>query len=177
MFRWSVLTAAAGAATITVSAAQAVPTRVTVRLLSKDAKFVGTTMGGARITIRDADTGEMLAHGVTQGSTGDTQRIMRDDWKRGAALSTEGSARFDAVLDLDEPRRIEIAAFGPLAQLQSAGAASVTQWVVPGKHLDQGDGVLLVVPGFSVDVMSPPVHSRLRGTPQRVTIRANLVML
>ena len=34
------------------------PTDITVRVLSKDAKFVGTSMGGVRITLRDAETGE-----------------------------------------------------------------------------------------------------------------------
>lgn len=159
------------------AAAPAEPTRVSVRVLSKDAKFIGTSMGGMQVTIRDADTGEVLARGSTQGGTGDTQRIMKQDWKRGAALSTAGAAEFTATLDLDAPRRIEIAAHGPLGQIQAAGTVSVTQWILPGKHLDQGDGVLLVLPGFAVDVLSPPAHARLGKAPQRIPVRANLVML
>lgn len=157
--------------------AHAEPTRIAVRVLSKDAKFVGTSMGGMRIAIRDAETGEMLVQGLTEGGTGDTQRIMKQDWKRGATLSTEGSAVYTTTLDLAAPRRIEIVAHGPLAQEQAAGTVSVTQWIVPGKHLDAGDGVLLVLPGFAVDVLAPPVHSRLGAAPQQVSVRANLVML
>jgi len=36
-----------------------------VRVLGKDSKFVGSSMGGARVILRDAETGEMLAQGVT----------------------------------------------------------------------------------------------------------------
>ena len=33
--------------------ALAIPTNITVRVKTKDAKFLGTSMGGAQITIRD----------------------------------------------------------------------------------------------------------------------------
>jgi hypothetical protein len=161
---------------LAVLPAQAEPTRVAVRVLSKDAKFIGTATGGARILIRDADTGEMLAQGVTRGSTGDTGRIMREPRQRGVALATPGSARFDATLDLQEPRRIEIEATGPLAQPQAAGRAAVTLWLIPGKHLEGGDGVLLELPGFALDILAPPAHVRLKG-PQQVQLRVNLVLM
>ena len=45
----------------------AVPTTVTVRAKSKDAKFIGSHMGGALVVIRDAETGEVLAQGLTRG--------------------------------------------------------------------------------------------------------------
>ncbi len=157
--------------------ASAVPTEVTVRVISKGAKFVGTSMGGALVTIRDADTGEMLAAGTTRGSTGDTQRIMRDARAPGAALSTRGAAAFTATLEIDSPRLLEVTAFGPLAQRQSANRVSLTQWVVPGKHVTGGDGFLLELPGFAVDVLAPPTHVRLGGAPQRVELRANVTMM
>ena len=56
--------------------AQAELTGITVRVRSKDAKFVGSSMGGALVTIRNADTGELLTKGVTVGTTGDTERLM-----------------------------------------------------------------------------------------------------
>lgn len=49
---------------------QAQPTKITVRAKAKDAKFIGTSVGGALILIRNADTGELLASGRTEGSTG-----------------------------------------------------------------------------------------------------------
>jgi hypothetical protein len=45
------------------SIASAEPTEITVRVLAKDSKFVGTSMGGMRIMLRDAHTGEILATG------------------------------------------------------------------------------------------------------------------
>ncbi len=157
--------------------AAAVPTEVTVRILSKGAKFVGTSMGGVLVTIRDAETGELLARGTAEGSTGDTTRIMKEAHERGAILSTKGAAAFTATLDIATPRLIEVAAFGPLAQRQSANRISATQWIVPGKHVTGGDGLLLVLPGFVVDVLDPPAHLKLTGTPQRVTLRANVTMM
>ena len=49
------------------TSAWAVPTEITVHVKTKDAKFLGTSMGGALVTIKDAQTGELLAKGVTSG--------------------------------------------------------------------------------------------------------------
>jgi hypothetical protein len=168
---------AAFGVTVFALPSQAEPTHITLRVISKDAKFIGTSMGGVLITIRDAQTGELLAQGTTQGSTGDTGRIMKQDRKRGVPLSTEDAAKFSTTLDLNEPRLVEVTATGPLAQRQSAGRVSATQWIVPGKHLTGGDGWLLEMPGFVVDVVAPPAHVSFGGAPQRVELRANVVMM
>ena len=152
-------------------------TAIAVNVKSKDAKFVGHSMGGALVTIKDLHTGELLAQGVTHGSTGDTGRIMKTPHARGAALSDDGSARFTAELTLDRPRLLEIAAYGPLAQQQSANRASITQWVVPGKPITQGAAILLELPGFVVDVLSPPAHQKLRGVPQEIALSANVTLM
>ena len=57
--------------------AYAQPTPVTVRVLSHDAKFVGSSVGGALVTLTEADSGRVLAQGVTEGETGDTDLIVR----------------------------------------------------------------------------------------------------
>ncbi len=152
------------------------PTDITVRVISKEAKFIGSSMGGMRITLRDAETGELLDQGVTAGGTGDTGRIMEEPHRRGAVLSTGDAALYATTLDLERPRRIEVAAFGPLAQPQSAATVSATQWVVPGKDIDGGDAWLLELPGFVVDVLSPPAHIKLNG-PQPVALEANVTMM
>lgn len=154
--------------------AQAEETRFAVRVISQGAKFVGTSMGGVRVTVRDADTGELLAQGVTAGSTGDTARIMRDPLPPGGTLSTPGSAVYELTLDLERPRRLDVTAYGPLGQLQSATEVSTRVWGIPGKHKDVGDGILLELPGFNVDVLAPPAHGRLRVEP--VTLEANVTM-
>ena len=153
---WSQVVAVAAALMLTTGAAVAEPTEITVRVVSKDAKFVGSSMGGARIVLRDTETGEVLATGVTEGSTGDTEKLVGTR-ERGKPVSTEDSAKFTAVLELDRPRLIEVTAFGPLAQRQSAVSVSSAQWVVPGKHVTGGDGWLLEMPGLVVDVLDPEV--------------------
>lgn len=169
---------ALGAAALgTAAPAAAEPTDVTVRVISRGAKFIGSSMGGVWVTLRDADTGQLLAQGTTRGGTGDTDRIMAPDPERNAQLSTAGAAKFSTTLDLDEPRRIEVAAFGPLAQRQAANRVSAVQWVVPGKDLTGGDGWLLEMPGFVVDVLAPPTHVELAGVPKSVPLAANVTMM
>jgi len=164
---------------VTSATALAVPTRITVMVRAKDAKFIGTSMSGALITIRNADTGELLAKGVTSGTTGDTERTMTQPLKRGAPLSDDESARYKATIDISEPTLLEIRAYGPLAQRQSAGAVSVTQWVIPGKHITAGDGILLEMPGLAVDILAPPAHLHLSKDelPRKIEVRANVIMM
>ena len=153
------------------------PTNITVRVISRDAKFIGNNMGGVKITLKDAQTGELLTEGKTQGGTGDTTRIMKQDLARGFALSTEDAAKFSATLDLEEPRLIEVTAFGPLAKETSANRVSATQWVVPGKHLTGGDGWLLQMPGFVVEVLTPSRDFKLEGGPEMVELKVNVTMM
>jgi hypothetical protein len=158
-------------------AAQAEITRIDVRVISKGAKFVGTSMGGATVTIRDAATGEIMAKGRTAGSTGDTGRIMKEKLHHHDPISTPDAAVFHAELDLTEPVRIEVTAEGPRTQPQAMNRASVTQWFVPGKHVTGGDGLLLELPGLVVDVLDPPAHVKLVGVPQTIRLRANVTMM
>ena len=130
---------------------EATPTNVTVRVLSKDAKFMGTGMGGVRIRFSDANSGELLAEGIIEGKTGDTKIIMEKPRVRGRALSTKGSAHFTATLDLVKPTQVQVTVEGPLSNPDSANRVSSTQWIIPGKHITGGDGWLLEIPGFSVN--------------------------
>ncbi|MGV1013815.1 MAG: hypothetical protein ACOYB4_02475 [Methyloceanibacter sp.] len=160
-----------------IPAAQAEPTEIVVRVLSGDAKFIGTSMGGVRVVLRDAQTGEILASGVTQGSTGDTSVSMHENGGRRALLSDPSAAKFTATIDLDEPRLIEAEIFGPLAQLQSATRAVSTRWVVPGRGVTAGDGWMIDLPGFVVDVLAPPAHVRIPPDAKAVDVRANVVAM
>ncbi len=159
------------------TSALAIPTQITVRVKAKDAKFVGTSMGGVLITLRDVQTGELLAKGYTSGGTGNTVKIMNTPLSRGAAISDESAAKFTATIDIAEPTNVEVTAYGPSAGLQSASRVSATQWVVPGKNIIEGDAWLLEMPGFIVNVLAPPTHSMLSGAPQVITIKANIMMM
>jgi len=156
------------------SAAEA--TRVTVRVLAKGAKFVGTSMGGARVVLRDVETGRILAEGATTGTTGSTEKIMGVRRPAHAPVATEDAAAFRAVLDLDAPRLVEVEASGPLAQRQSANRVTATHWIVPGRHVTAGDAWLLVLPGFVVDVLAPAAHAT-HPADEPVVLRAHVTMM
>jgi len=153
------------------------PTEITIRVISKGAKFVGTSMGGVRILLRDARSGELLAQGLTAGGTGDTALIMKQPRVPGATIATEDAARFTTTLELEAPRLIEVVAYGPLAQQQAAHTVSASQWVVPGRHVSAGDGWVLEMPGLVVDVLAPPTHVKLSGVPQSIELEANVTMM
>lgn len=156
--------------------ADATTTDVTVRVLSKDAKFMGTGMGGVRISFNDADSGELLAEGIIEGKTGDTDKIMNEPRVRGRALSTEGSASFTATLDLAVPTKVQVTVEGPLSNPDSANRVTSTQWVIPGKHVTGGDGWLLEIPGFSITARAS-VDVPASSEPAVITITADVTMM
>lgn len=152
--------------------AQPVDTQVRVRVASQDAKLLHDGVGGARVTIRDLATGDTLAAGVQTGSSGSTDRIMREGRARRDTLyNTEGAAHFLATLALDRPTRVEIAAEGPLGIPDQAQRAATTLWLTPG-HDILGEGVVLTLYGFVVELLDPtpetvsgdalPVRARVR---------------
>jgi hypothetical protein len=164
------------AAILAASPALAMPTEIHVRLLSQGAKFIGTSMGGVEVIVRDVRTGEALAGGLVQGSTGDTQKIMSGQ-PRGAPLSTDDSAVWKGVIDLPVPRLIEVVARGPLAQPQAMVTVTSQKWVLPGRGVTIGDGWLLELPGLVVDAVEPAAHEQLaRGTTSR-RIAVNVAMM
>ncbi|TRX51872.1 hypothetical protein FNH22_23240 [Fulvivirga sp. M361] len=157
----------------------ATETKVTVRAKAKDAKFIGSSIGGAYIIIRNTLTDEILAQGKTEGSTGNTTLIMKTDRKRGVPISDEHSAKFLATIDIEEPVFVKIEAHAPLNRKQATAVASTELWLIPGKHLS-GDGVILEVPGFVVDILNPRTHQYIKLDDVKNTpfnIQANVVMM
>lgn len=150
-------------------------TTVMVRVHSKDAKFIGSSIGGAKIIVKDDATGEILAMGITRGSTGETDKIMQQPRKRGERLSDENTAGFLASLDISEPVFVTVEAIAPVNKRQAAVRSSTQLWVIPGKNIE-GDGVVLEVPGFVVDILSPQTHERIQQQ-NEVQITANVVMM
>jgi len=160
--------------------ASGVDTHITVTARAKDAKFIGTSMGGALVVIRDSITGEIMVKGLIAGDTGDTKIMMQTPLKRGALLSTPTSAKFQTAVDLDEPRLVTVEVHAPLGQKQSLIKASTQVWLIPGKDMaGSGDGILIEVPGFAVDVLAPQPHAKysLESGKAHITIRANVVMM
>ena len=151
-------------------------TPISVSVLSNDGKFIGSSLGSAQIVIRDSLTGAILASGRTSGSTGDTARIMKSPQPRDHVLHSEGSARFEATLDLDRPTRVRVEATGPLAQMQSASTVTETWTLLPGKDYAKGNGLLLRMHGMVVDVLSPPAHLKTSDVEQ-IQVAANIMKM
>ncbi len=155
------------------------PTRVDVRVIAKGGKYLGDDIGGALVTVRDVETGELLASGTTAGGSGE-KSLMGVCVTRSEVLPVEGASVFTATLDLDAPRLVRVTARGPLAAQQSANTVSLTQWVAPGKDVTggaQGGGFLLEIPGLVVQILNPPTHFLPKEAPARVEVRANVTMM
>ncbi len=150
------------------------PTRVLVRAISQDAKIIQDAVGGAHIVIRDAETGAVLAEGRQTGNSGSTEAIMRTPHVRGATIyDTPGAAHFLATLMLERPTRVEITAEGPLGYPQALQRASKTLLLVPGQDV-LGEGVLLTLHGFIVELLEPTSPGEITGQDMRVRARVRM---
>ena len=164
-------------ATVMAGAALAVPTQIDIRVLAKDAKFIGTGMGDMAVTIRSVQTGEMLAEGLVKGGTGDTDLIMRQPWERGRPISGGGSASFSASIDIDRPTLVEVAVRGPLNFPHASQLMSTTHWVIPGRHINGGDGLRFELPGFVVTATATPAELPVNAADGGVAITATVTMM
>jgi hypothetical protein len=160
------------------SGTRAVSTKVCVRVKARDGKFLGDDVGGASITIRDADTKELLAKGTTSGSSGlnGPGGVMCASLRRGEPIATTDASSYTADLKLERPRRLEITAYGPAGIPRSANAVSATQWAYPGKDILAGDGFLLEVPGLIVQIVSPSTINPAKFTAE-LRIQAHVAMM
>jgi len=137
----------------------ATPTDITVRVLSHDAKLIGDLSGGAHVTLRDADTGRVLAEGMHWGGTGDTDLIIRQPHERGVdRFGTEGAAGFTATVELERPTWITAEARAPLGFPATRAAASQTFLALPGEDIT-GDGIVLELYGLIVNLLAPTAET------------------
>lgn len=150
-------------------------TNIMIRVQSKDAKFIGSSIGGAQIIVKDDLTGKILAEGITKGSTGDTPMIMEQPISRGKSITNEETAGFLARLDIQEPVFVTIEAIAPINKKQARVRTSTQQWIIPGKDIG-GDGIVIEVPGFVVDILSPQTHEIISNG-KTVSITANVVLM
>lgn len=166
------MTAAIGI--IAFGVAEAVPTKLVVRAKSKDAKFIGTSMGGAKIVIKDSETGKVLSEGLTAGGTGNTQKIMIEPKTRFGHIA-EGAAGFETSIDINEPRLITIEVAAPYGMKPDLITSTTQIWLIPGKDI-AGEGVIIEVPGFSVTA-SAGGEVELAGGQAVIPIEARIVMI
>jgi len=155
---------------------QGIPTKVMVRAVSRDAKVIGTRVGGARITIRDVSNGIILAEGIQKGETGSTDQIMVHPRKRGAAIfDTPGTAGLLTTVMLRRPTIVEVAAEGPLGTPQSKQRVSKTLLLVPGQDV-LGDGIVLEIHGFTVTLLTPNAEDTRLSVGKPLEVRAGVTL-
>jgi hypothetical protein len=133
---------------VAAAPALAVPTPVTVRVISQGAKFIGSGMGGVEIMLVDAATGAQLAAGRVEGGTGDTAKIMNGH-PRGAPIADDGAAKFSATIDIAEPRLVRLLVAGPKRPAGVEVAKTETRWLIPGQPV-VGDGWVVELPGLAL---------------------------
>jgi len=141
--------------------AQAQTTRLTVRAKAKDAKFIGTAIGGAYVTVKNHFSGELLAKGLTTGASGNTELIMKQAIRRGQSVTDSTTASFIAMVDIMEPTLVDIAAIAPFNRKNAAVTSTTQVWLIPGKDI-LGEGVVLEFPGFILDILSPSTHEIIK---------------
>ncbi len=154
----------------------AVTTPVIVRVVGNHAMVLGDSMGGAAVTIKDAETGAILASGTQTGTGGDLRTIMQTPHlQTDQVYSIRNSAAFTAELHLTKPTLVEIVGEGPLKFPHAKRRASKTVLLYPGKPVT-GDGIVLELNGLIVQIESPP-HDRPLGIGDGGTIRTTVKML
>lgn len=151
-------------------------TTVIIRAQAKDAKFIGSSIGGALVVIKEERTGQVLAEGFTEGSTGSTDIIMQNPISRGMKLSNNNTAAFKATIDIKRPTFVTIEVYAPVSKRQATVLSSTQLWLLPGKDI-LGDGIIVEIPGFVVDILSPQTHESIVEKDKNVKIQANVVMM
>lgn len=154
-------------------------TKITIRAKAKDAKFIGSSLGGAYVIIRNKINNMILAEGKTSGSTGNTDLIMKAPKHRESSIADDTTGKFLATLHIDEPTFVSIEVFSPFNHKQAQAKVSTEIWVIPGKDI-LGDGIILEIPGFIIDILKPRTHqyiglNSISGKPFQ--IQANIVMM
>ena len=131
------------------------PTTILVRVVAHGSMVLGKEVGGARVTITDVATKQILATGLQQGDAGDQNQIMRTPrLMEEPHYSSRPAAAFTATFDLLRPTLVEVTAEGPLAYPASSQRASTTVRLVPGQDTTN-DGIVLHLYGYIVQIEHP----------------------
>ncbi len=137
---------------------------------------LGDTVGGAVVTIKDVETGAILASGTQTGPVGDLRAIMQTPrLPTEQIFSTKESASFKAEILLSKPTVVEVIGEGPLKYPAAKRRASKTVLLYPGKPVT-GDGIVLQLYGMIVQIEAPTADRPL-GIGDGVTVRATVRMM
>ncbi|HWQ20959.1 MAG TPA: hypothetical protein VN455_14355 [Methanotrichaceae archaeon] len=160
-------------------------TKILARVQARGGKYLGDDIGGAWVTVRNSQTGELLASGVTSGDSGEISDTYVQNASNRAIITpgnpdqvhwvvaSPATSRFSADLVLDHPALLEISAFGAIGGLQTAHRVVATQWAVPGNDINVG----IEIPGLLVQVVEPATHLEIPEVGTTVPLRANVAMM
>lgn len=159
---------------LAASPALAEPTEVVVRVISQDAKFVGDSMGGAEVVLRDSVSGGVIAQGVTTGGTGDTALIMAQNG-RSPLRASDGAASFRSVVEIDRPTLVRVEVRGPLGFPQTMQRAVSERWLIPGQSAAAGDGWVVELPGLAIRLLGNWQNDVRQGVATELTAEVQLM--
>lgn len=137
--------------------ASATETKIMIRAKARDAKFIGSSLGGAYVIVRNKVNQQILAEGKTTGSTGNTDLIMKGAKTRGASITDAQTGGFLAKIEIDEPTFVSIEVVSPFNLKQAQARVSTELWLIPGKDI-LGEGIILEIPGYIIDILKPRTH-------------------
>jgi hypothetical protein len=168
-------------------------TSILIRAQGRGGKFLADDIGGAEVTVRDAQTGEWLGGGQAQGTSSGNLTTKYSPSASQSAVVTPGGPGSPPViqwlvpdantsaLTLELPLRratlLAVAVHGPLGGLQSAQRVEATTWALPGQRIDQGPGFVVEIPGLVVQVLSPATHLELTSLPASVDFQVKVMMM
>jgi hypothetical protein len=150
-------------------------TQVLVRVQAKGGKFLGPDAGYSQVTLKDAQSGEVLAQGIAQGGSGNLLGTFFPSSTRQPVVTTQTTgaqsllwlsampptippaAGFLATLDLGAPTLVEFTAQGMTGSEPNQYSVTETMWVTPGADLTAEPGMVLVIPGLIVKDVSATV--------------------
>lgn len=171
----------------------------TFRVQALGGKFLADDIGGARVTVYDAETGVFLAGGVTRGNSGTlvgpapseppdpptpdqivaasksvlTQAEGKAVWW---LVADPKSSAFVAPLEVDGPRRVRVKVAGPVGGLQSAAEVETLLTLVPDGNAPPLPGYVIQLPGLLVQPTMPAIHTQV-APGARVDFAAKVTMM
>jgi hypothetical protein len=131
------------------------PTKILVRVVAHGAMVLGREVGGARVTITDVETKQVLATGIQQGEAGDQNQIMKTPHlMEEPVYSARPAAALATTVELRRPTLVEVAAEGPLGYPASMRRTAKTILLIPGQDITD-DGIVLHLNGYIVEIEDP----------------------
>jgi len=103
---------------------------------------------------------------------------MKQPLFRRRPLADDKTAKFEASLNITEPTFLDIDVIAPVNRRNGIIKAKTQTWLVPGRDI-VGDGIIVEIPGFVLDIINPTTHetAQLDALPNKeINIRASLTM-